>query len=471
MIIKERIMTKFNLQYIIIFELLVDSVWLQAVLCPAKLIGHAVLPAETTQNVPDDVPLGLNVTGRFVDDGNQRVEELGAIEFPTGYAMPMIAEPVQGISGIKTIRGANDNPTGTYWVIVDNGYGTKLNSADALLKAMRIRPNFETGEVAFSDQNTVYLHDPDHVYPYPIVNEYSQQRYLTGADFDPESIQPIGEFIYIGDEFGPFILKFDLDGKLLEVFDIPSPFFQARQSMSPDHPNQVLPSTVTQGLTEPFEVRRSGGLEGMAQSPDGKKLYPIMEKPMFNLTLQDYDVDAEGNSYVRLFEMDVESVEVSPTNLKYRLEGPDHAIGDFNLISDELGLIIERDSQQGDPRLMCTGVESDDVFCFEEVAEFKRIYLVNINQTDDNGFITKIAYIDLLNIQDPDTVSSTGTLGVRFTFPFVTVESVDIVDNNTIIVANDNNFPFSTGRAPDLSDDSEFILLDVSEMLAGATDC
>jgi hypothetical protein len=51
------------------------------------------------------------------------------------------------------------------------------------------------------------------------------------------------------------------------------------------------------------------------------------------------------------------------------------------------------------------------------------------------------------------------------TFPFFTIENVDIVDGRHIIVGNDNNLPFSTSRDPNKADDNEFVLLRVEDFL------
>ncbi|MEI8154264.1 MAG: glycerophosphodiester phosphodiesterase, partial [Hyphomicrobiales bacterium] len=53
----------------------------------------------------------------------------------------------------------------------------------------------------------------------------------------------------------------------------------------------------------------------------------------------------------------------------------------------------------------------------------------------------------------------------RFTFPFFTIENVDIVDAQHIIVGNDNNLPFSSSREPNKADDNEFVLLRVEDFL------
>ena len=46
----------------------------------------------------------------------------------------------------------------------------------------------------------VWLRDPNRVVPFRIANEGSEARHLTGADFDTESIQVVGDEVWIGDE-------------------------------------------------------------------------------------------------------------------------------------------------------------------------------------------------------------------------------------------------------------------------------
>ncbi|MNF04225.1 hypothetical protein D3C80_2036960 [compost metagenome] len=76
-----------------------------------------------------------------------------------------------------------------------------------------------------------------------------------------------------------------------------------------------------------------------------------------------------------------------------------------------------------------------------------------------------MAYIDLLNIQDPQKLARKPLNNGVLTFPFFTIENVDVVDGSHIIVGNDNNFPFSSSREPNVADDNEFILLDVKALL------
>ncbi|BBI54497.1 hypothetical protein HORIV_69180 [Vreelandella olivaria] len=108
-----------------------------------------------------------------------------------------------------------------------------------------------------------------------------------------------------------------------------------------------------------------------------------------------------------MFELDTETGEWGDTTRYYPLESADHAIGDFNLIGGTRGLIIERDSRQGDPREAWA----------ENPAEFKRIYLIDLERTDEQGVLEKIAYIDLMDIQDPDGIAPVARSTAPLTFP------------------------------------------------------
>ena len=145
------------------------------------------------------------------------------------------------------------------------------------------------------------------------------------------------------------------------------------------------------------------------------------------------------------------------------MASPDHATGDMNFISPTRALVIERDSRQGDPALACPDGTAQEAQsdCFAEPARFKRIYVVDFSGVADGEAAKKIAFVDLLAIEDPDGKARIGGRDGKFAFPYLTVESVDLVAEDTIIVANDNNFPFTKGRRPGEIDANEFILLRV----------
>jgi hypothetical protein len=145
------------------------------------------------------------------------------------------------------------------------------------------------------------------------------------------------------------------------------------------------------------------------------------------------------------------------------------AIGDFNFIDDTRALVIERDNGEGDPSLACSGDPAPD--CFPNPARVKNVVLIDTESVDANGLVRRIGHIDLMNIADPDGLARLETDAARdltgiFTFPFFTIEDVMLWDDSHILVANDNNLPFSSGRKLGAAADNELILLSVPGLLA-----
>jgi hypothetical protein len=427
---------------------------------PAVLEGHAILPATTFVPAPADAPPELQISGRFAGSTPQRVDTPESVPGisalsdknaprPTGISLPFKGQPVQGLSGIKNLKD------GTFLTLTDNGFGAKANSPDAMLMFHIVRPDWKSGKL--EHVSTTFLHDPDRKVPFRIVNENTPRRYLTGSDFDIESIQPIGDALWFGDEFGPFLLKTDRGGKVLAVFDTK---VDGKVVRSPDNPYVTAPGVP--GMMK-FEVKRSKGFEGMAQSPDGKFLYGLLEGPLWVEASNGFE-NKDGKPFLRILEFDTEKAEFTGKGYKYPLELPGNAIGDFNLIDATSGLIIERDDGEGDARLACAeGPPKPD--CFNVPAKFKRIYKIDFAQADADGFVKKVGYIDLMDIEDPNKIARQGGVDGKLTFPFFTIENVDVVDADHIIVGNDNNLPFSSGRTLGKSDDNEMVLLKVPELL------
>lgn len=86
----------------------------------AELAGFALMPANTFAEGP--------TSGQFAGAG------------AGGNPLPLInKQPVQGVSSV--LRGPNGR---SFYVMSDNGFGAKNNSADALLRIYAVRPNFKT---------------------------------------------------------------------------------------------------------------------------------------------------------------------------------------------------------------------------------------------------------------------------------------------------------------------------------------
>ncbi|WP_414521341.1 phytase [Umezakia ovalisporum] len=193
---------------------------------------------------------------------------------------------------------------------------------------------------------------------------------------------------------------------------------------------------VNELLGDPKEANlaRSRGFEGMAISLDQKTLYPMLEGTVLG----------DPANSLRVYEFDLETNQYKGLAGYYRMEQPNHAIGDFTVINENEFLVIERDGGQG------------------STAGFKKIFKIDLSQQDINQFFIKEEVVDLLNVQDPNDLNQDGD--TTFTFPFVTIESVLVIDKDTLLVTNDNNYPFSVGRPPAI-DNNEVILLRLQQPL------
>lgn len=234
---------------------------------PARLAGHAVLPAQSFVPAPADAPADLQTSGKFTT--GKRVEAPGTVmgmsaERPTGVKLPFKGQPVQGHSGIKVM------PDGSFWIITDNGMGAKANSPDSMLYLNNWTIDWKSGD--WRHNKTIFLHDPDKKIPFRIVHEGTEKRYLTGSDLDTEGFQIIGETLWIGEEFGPFVVKADMNGKVLGIFET---LADGKPVRSPDNPAVQSPATPTATYAN-VNLRRSKGFEGFAASKDGRFLYGLL---------------------------------------------------------------------------------------------------------------------------------------------------------------------------------------------------
>ncbi|WP_182086201.1 esterase-like activity of phytase family protein [Aureimonas sp. ME7] len=422
---------------------------------PATLAHQAILPADTTVTPPTDAPEHLRHAGKFTTPDRRRTEDLGTVPGkdgvrPTGFGLPVEGQAVQGFSGIRRMAD------GTFWTLSDNGFGSKATSSDAALMLHHIAIDWDAGTI--DRRQTLFLSDPDKIAPFPITLEGTAERYLTGADFDVESLQPVEDGFWVGEEFGPYLLRFDAQGRLRSVHETRAGQILVR---SPDHPALQLPGDPTKALPD-FNLKRSGGFEGLARSPDGSRLYALLEGPIY----RDGAVEKtdDGRTALRVLEFDTGQNDWTGRFWLYPLSEKGVAIGDFNMLDDTTALVIERDNGAGTAAQACRGEPAAD--CFAAPAELKRVYKIEMSDANEGQAVRKIGYLDLLAIQDPTGAARQGTKDGVYDMPFVTIENVDRVDETHIVVANDNNFPYSAGRSPTRADDNEFVLIEAGDFLA-----
>jgi|SRR5687768_938960 len=381
---------------------------------PAPVLeGRAVLPVNTYAPGP---PSGALFT-----------------KSPNGITFPTPSQPVEGFSALVSGRHARE-----YLGMLDNGFGTKANSQDFLIRAYYIEPDFKTakggtGTVVVKD--FISFRDPGHKIGFAIINEATTDRLLTGGDIDPESMQRANNGDYwIGDEFGPWLLHFDATGILLEPpYPVPGTLMAF-----PIRGDLMAPSNPFLGTGAPGQLD-SRGFEAMAITPDGAQLYATLEGPTM--------ADADSSRRVVL-EFSIRDRAFTGRTWWYHTEQSAHFIADLGALDEHRLVAIERDNRLGLD------------------AAFRSLYVVDLRSVDNDGFLKKERAVDLTVVPDPNLISQppihAGDVGLGNPFR-VTCESIEailVLDAERLLLGCDNNFP-NKGRNPDLADDSEFIVVKV----------
>jgi hypothetical protein len=396
-----------------------------AAVAAAALLGLAAIPTLAAPSSQEDTlekraVLPAEATAPAPWNGAPDTEPVPA---------PGSRQPVGGFSALLDAPGRD-----VYWAMPDNGFGNKANSRSFILRVYRVRAGWETarggtGEVEILDW--IDLRDPDELIPFAIVREGSEDRLLTGGDFDPESMRIARDgTLWFGDEFGPFLLHTDRTGRVLEA-PIPT-----RGVRSPDYP----------GITpERANLARSNGFEGMALSGDGRRLYPALEGPLTT------DPDKTRRW---IHEFDLRTERYTGRRFQYRVADPSYLVSDFTSLGDGRYVVLERDN-------------------FENAqARHKKAFVIDLARVGPDGFLVKREVLDLLDIRDPDLISPParpGDFGIAtpadrtFKMPYVTIEAVLPEGRDRLAIVNDTNFG-SRGRNTALPDYSDFIGVRVPDL-------
>ncbi|MEQ1912298.1 MAG: esterase-like activity of phytase family protein [Vicinamibacterales bacterium] len=384
-----------------------------------------------------------------------------------GVTPPYQGQPIPGFSGMIPA-----NSKGRFFALPDNGFGAQGNSADFVIGFYEVTPHFKTTGDGTTSRGPVTVHrftpfsDPkgllDSTYItggpiYARLNYYptgpqitvdpaiQTGKLLTGADFDVESITRMNDgTFWVGEEFGPYLLHFDAKGRLMHE-PIRHPVLRAPQNPQ----NAFLGSS---------NLPSSRGFESMTRNGSGSRLYVTTEASIDSQT---------DKRMLEIYEFSTRTRQYTGRTFKYAKDSSDYitgavnnssnifVTGDLTHVAGDRYIIIERDDFQGPPSSA-------------NPPRQKKLYLLDLSEVDGvTGVLRKRLLVDLLDIPDPKDIG--GPLlevpANRFNFPLQSVESLTPVDERTLLVGLDNNYPGGNGRVPGTPDGTEIITLRFSEPL------
>jgi hypothetical protein len=277
----------------------------------------------------------------------------------------------------------------------------------------------------------------------PQLNRRNRTHYFTGrsdnfdptqlstnplnARLDPESIRVSndGQSVFISDEYGPYIYRFDRrTGARTDVIRVPDSF--------------AVSTLSSMGSTE-ISANTSGrvankGMEGLAISPDGKTLFGAMQSPL----LQD---GGTNGGYTRIIRIDLRTGKSQQfayplTNIGTAAKPNYPTISDVVAINDHVLLMDERDGK---------GLGDDSTAAFKKVF---RVDLDNAQDVSQTSGATGLAPYALQKTLFLDVVAALTAHGYAATDIPAKLESLtfgpDItvggVRKHTFLIANDNDF-------------------------------
>ncbi len=187
------------------------------------------------------------------------------------------------------------------------------------------------------------------------------ERAKDGLRLDPEGVR-VGRNgnLFVSDEYGPFVIEFGRDGKQIRLLKVPDKFEVENPGATDDEERK----------NNKTGRQPNRGMEGLAISPDGGKLYGSMQ----SVLMQDGDPDpAKGytvGANIRILQIDTKTD--ATREFVYPMEDAKHGINEILAINDHEFLVLERDNKAGTR------------------AAFKKLFRIDIEGASDVSKLAKL---------------------------------------------------------------------------------
>ncbi|MEO7717057.1 MAG: esterase-like activity of phytase family protein [Capsulimonas sp.] len=269
-----------------------------------------------------------------------------------------------------------------YVAVNDRGFADGTVQYEDRLQLIDIKVNANTGTVTPTLVNTILLHDETGRQFTGFSGAIDPTNGANSLRFDPEAVRVTRDGnIFVSDEYGPSIYEFDSTGKRIKTITLPAAFGIA----NPNADGALELSGNNSGR------QANRGMEGLAISPNGKKIYGIMQNALIQDNALDGSLKRSGsNNRIFVYDIDTDTYK----EFVYQLDDKDYGVNEIVAVNDHEFLVIERDGKAG------------------ASAGFKKIYKIDITGATDvsnvaslpkkslagTGIVpvTKSVFIDLL---------------------------------------------------------------------------
>lgn len=249
----------------------------------------------------------------------------------TGDGMPL--DRLGGLGSAVAYTG-----TGDEYVLASDG-GPRGKGSDYACRVHRMTIRVTPGAkvpVSLTLTSTTILTDENGKRYVGSAEAFEHKKPEKNLRLDPEGVRVgRGGELFLADEYGPVIYQFDAKGTRVRALPVPAHFQTAKPSK---HPADELPPKSTSGR------QPNRGMEGLAISPDGTKLFGLMQSPL----IQDGALNDAGERVgvnCRILEIDLATQKTR--EFVYQLDEPAFSACEILAVNGHEFLVLERDARGG----------------------------------------------------------------------------------------------------------------------------